>query len=330
MSEMDVTVLTEQEIRALIGPDEALPAAREAFAQLARGQATLPAVLFLDLPENEGEVHVKGAYLHGSPFFAVKAASGFYRNPERGLPVTAGAVWVFDASTGRPAYILFDNGFLTELRTGAAGAVAAEALSRLNSRRVAVLGCGGQARYQLEALVNVRPIEGVSVYCRTPHAGERLQRDLAHLGPAIDTVTAAEAAVEGADIVVTVTPARGPIFRAGWLRPGMHITAVGSDVPAKQELEVEALGRADKVVADRLSQCLEQGEIHHAVAAGVLAPEDVHAELGEIVAGLKPGRERDDEITVADLTGVGVLDAAMASLVAERAAERKLGTALKV
>ena len=327
---MDVTVLAEQEIRALVGPDEALRAARTAFAKLARGEATLPAVLFLDLPESEGEVHVKGAYLHGSPFFAVKTASGFYRNPERGLPVTAGAVWVFDASTGRPASILFDNGFLTELRTGAAGAVAAEALSRPDSRGVAVLGCGGQARHQLEALVNVRPIETASVFCRTREAGERLRHDLAHLGPAIETVTSAEDAVRDADVVVTVTPTRSPIFRAAWLRAGMHVSAIGSDVPDKQELEVEVLVRADKVVADRLSQCLEQGEIHHAVAAGALGPEDVHAELGEIVAGLKPGRERDDEITVADLTGVGVLDAAVASLVAERAAEQKIGTALEV
>jgi alanine dehydrogenase len=315
-------------VRTLVDPRDALAVARNAFAKLARGEATLPSVLFLDL--NEGEVHVKGAYLHGMPFFAIKAASGFYRNPERGLPVGAGAVWIFDATTGRLATIVFDNGFLTDLRTGAAGALAAELLSRADSKRVALLGCGAQARFQLEALVNVRAVEQATVYCRRREAGERFRRDVTHLQIEVSVVGRVEDAVEGADVVVTVTPARTPILGADLVRPGMHITAVGSDVPEKQELDPQVLRRADKVVADRLSQCLEQGEIHHAVEDGALRPDDVHAELGEIVAGFKPGREREDEITVADLTGVGVLDAGMANLVAERAAEQRVGARLTV
>src|SRR6266566_1279012 len=139
-----------------------------------------------------------------------------------------------------------------------------------------------------------------------------------------------EQAVRGSDLVVTVTPSREPLVRADWVRPGMHITAVGSDGPEKRELDVGVLRKADKVVADRLDQCARLGEIHHAIEAGAMRREDVYAELGEIAAGIKPGRERDDEITVADLTGVGVQDAAVANLVVDAALRRGMGKVLDV
>ena len=139
-----------------------------------------------------------------------------------------------------------------------------------------------------------------------------------------------EQAVRGSDVVITVTPSREPLVRAEWVLPGTHITAVGADGPDKQELDVEVVKRADKVVADRLDQCIRLGEIHHAIEAGALRPEDVYAELGEIAAGLKRGRTSDQEITVADLTGVGVQDAALAELVVVGAARRVVGKALDI
>src|SRR5207253_607927 len=135
---------------------------------------------------------------------------------------------------------------------------------------------------------------------------------------------------EGADLVITVTPARAPLVRAEWIRPGTHVTAVGSDGPEKQELEVGVLAKADKVVADRIEQCLRLGEIHHAVAAGVLGPAGIHAELGEVAAGDKAGRTTDAEITVVDLTGVGVQDAAVANHVIAAAVARGLGRSIEV
>ena len=321
----------EREIRGLIGPNEARPVVRDAFAKLARGEAILPGVINLDIPESRAEVHVKGAHLRATPFFSIKVASGSYDNPARGLPVGSGMFLVFDATTGFPRAVLFDNGYLTELRTGAAGAVAADLLARMDIERVGIVGVGSQARYQLEALLGVRTPERVIAYGRSEpkaiaYAKEMEERHGVQVLPA-KTV---EQAVRGSDVVVTVTPSKEPLVRAEWVLPGMHITAVGSDGPDKQELDVGVLAKADKVVADRLDQCLRLGEIHHAVEAGVLTRDRVYAELGAIVAGSKPGRERDEEITVADLTGVGVQDAAVANVVVDEALRRGLGKVLDI
>ncbi|HEY5605549.1 MAG TPA: ornithine cyclodeaminase family protein [Thermoplasmata archaeon] len=328
---MEILLLFEREIRGLIGPNEARPVVRDAFAKLARGEAILAGVINLDIPESRAEVHVKGAHLRATPFFSIKVASGSYDNPARGLPVGSGMFLVFDATTGFPRAVLFDNGYLTELRTGAAGAVAADLLARMDIERVGIVGVGSQARYQLEALLGVRTPERVIAYGRSEpkaiaYAKEMEERHGVQVLPA-KTV---EQAVRGSDVVVTVTPSKEPLVRAEWVLPGMHITAVGSDGPDKQELDVGVLAKADKVVADRLDQCLRLGEIHHAVEAGVLTRDRVYAELGAIVAGSKPGRERDEEITVADLTGVGVQDAAVANVVVDEALRRGLGKVLDI
>ena len=328
---MEILLLFEREIRGLIGPNEARPVVRDAFAKLARGEAILPGVINLDIPESRAEVHVKGAHLRATPFFSIKVASGSYDTPARGLPVGSGMFLVFDATTGFPRAVLFDNGYLTELRTGAAGAVAADLLARMDIERVGIVGVGSQARYQLEALLGVRTPERVIAYGRSEpkaiaYAKEMEERHGVQVLPA-KTV---EQAVRGSDVVVTVTPSKEPLVRAEWVLPGMHITAVGSDGPDKQELDVGVLAKADKVVADRLDQCLRLGEIHHAVEAGVLTRDRVYAELGAIVAGSKPGRERDEEITVADLTGVGVQDAAVANVVVDEALRRGLGKVLDI
>ena len=319
-------MLSESEVRGLCGPPEALAAVRAAFAALARGQAVLPGVLHLDLPHARGEVHVKGAHLLGSPFYSIKEAAGFWGNEERGLPVGSGLVLVFDAVTGRPRAILLDNGYLTELRTGAAGALAADLLARRHVRKAAIIGAGAQARYQLEALLGVRRPERTVVYGRRPERAAAFAREMEErLALPIDVARTVREAVEGSDVVITATTAREPVVRAEWVGAGMHITAVGADSPEKQELEAAVLGRADLVVADRLDQCLRLGEIHHAVAQGTLRPDDVDAELGALAAGLAPGRTSDHQITVADLTGVGVQDAAVADFVVAAALRLGLG-----
>jgi ornithine cyclodeaminase len=328
---VDVRVLREGEVRRLISPAAALGAVREAFVKLARGQATLPGVLGLDLPAHHGEVHVKGAHLHGSPFYSIKEATGFYDNPARGLPVTSGLVLVFDATTGFLKVLLLDNGYLTELRTGAAGALAALLLARREVETVGIIGSGSQARYQIEALLGVRRPRRVIVHGRSAASAAAYAREMGgRLGLAVTAVATAREAVIESDVVITTTPSREPIVRAEWLRPGTHVTAMGSDGPDKRELEGAVLARADKVVADRLDQCLRLGEIHHAVAEGAITAKDVHAELGEIAAGLRPGRTSDDEITVADLTGVGVQDAAVADVVTAAALAAGIGETIEV
>ena len=327
----DVRILREAEIRRLIGPAQALAAVREAFARLGRGQATVPGVINLDLPQHHGEVHVKGAYLHGSPFYSIKEAAGFYDNPRRALPVGSGLVLVFDAQTGMLRFLLLDNGYLTELRTGAAGALAADLLARREVSTVGIIGSGGQARYQLAALLEVRRPRRVLVFGRSPASAATFAREMeGRFEVPVVTVASAREAVVESDIVVTTTPSRVPIVFVEWLRPGTHVTAVGADGPDKRELDVAVLARADKIVADRLDQCLRLGEIHHAVAEGAMDAGRVYAELGELAAGLKPGRTSADEITVADLTGVGVQDAAVADHVCAAALASGAGDTIRL
>jgi ectoine utilization protein EutC len=326
-----VQILLEPEIRTLITPSEARQAVRDGFVKLVKGDVVLPGVINLDIPEHAGEVHVKSAYIRGAPYFSIKEAAGFYRNSEKGLPVGSGMITVFHAATGLLAAILFDNGHLTELRTAAAGALAAELLARAAIERVAIVGAGVQARYQLEALLDVRKPASVRICGRSPDRVRACAAEMAErFGLDVRAMPTIREAVEGADLVITVTPAREPLVQPEWIKPGTHVTAVGSDGPEKQELAVGVLAKANKVVADRLEQCLRLGEIHHAVAAGVLTPAAVHAELGEVAAGMKPGRTSDREITVADLTGVGVQDAAVANHVIAAAARRGLGRMIEI
>src|SRR5439155_257615 len=239
--------------------------------------------IHLDIPNSGAEAHVKGAHLHGSRFFTIKVASGSYANPDRGLPVGSGIVLVFDSMTGFPRAVLFDNGYLTDLRTGAAGALAADLLANREVHRVGIVGVGTQARYQLAALLGVRTPERVIAFGRSEAKATAFAQEMEKLHRIrVLPAKTVEQAVRGSDVVITVTPSREPLVRAEWIGPGTHVTAVGADGPDKQELEVEVLKKADKVVADRLDQCVRFGEIHHAVEAGVLRPAGVYARHGSV------------------------------------------------
>lgn len=328
---MELRLLFEKDIRDLLGPREAYDAVRDAFVRLAKGQAVLPGVINLDIPATRTEAHIKGAYLQGTRHFAVKVASGSYDNPAHGLPSGGGMFLVFDSTTGLPVSILFDNGYLTDIRTGAAGALAADLLAKKSIDRVGIVGVGQQARYQLEALLGVRKPKTVAAWGRDRQKAEAYAEEMTRKhGIPVEAVGSVEVACRGSDVVITVTPAHEPLVHGNWIDPGTHITAVGADGPAKQELDVDVFQKANKVVADRLDQCLRIGEIHHAVEAGVLRKEDVYAELGELAAGAKRIRTSDEEITVADLTGVGIQDAAVANRVVEDAARRGLGTVIQI
>ena len=304
--------VTEDQLRRLVGEEEALEAVEKAFRALSQGKAVQPPPLGMDLPKVRGEVHVKGAYLEGEPIFAMKVASGFYNNARRGLPTGSGLVLVFDATTGFPLALLQDNGYLTELRTGAAGALAVRLLAPEKPLEVAVLGAGSQARYQLKAMARVRNLKRIRVWSPVEREVYDYAREMEPLLKVpVTPASSPESAVAGAHLVVTVTPSRSPLLEADWLAAGVTVVAVGSDGPEKQELKVDVLARAQKVVVDSRAQCLRLGETHHAVAAGVMAPDDIHAELGEVLLGNRRARE-GEEIIVVDLTGVGAQDAAMA------------------
>jgi len=328
---MSILVLTEQEIRQTVSMPEAMKAIEEAFAALARGEARLPDVIGLEVPEVNGEIHVKGAHMQGAPYAIFKVATGFWENPAQGLPPGSGLMMAFDATTGFPAALLLDNGFLTDLRTGAAGGVAANWLANPVLDKVTIIGSGIQARYQLRALAVVRELAGrIAVWNRNREHAEAYAREMvAELEVDVTVAPDIEAALRNTDLVITTTPSREPLVQAGWLPHGVHINAVGSDAPDKQELDVGVLARADIIIADRLSQCLRLGEIHHAVEAGVISADDVAGELGDLIIGQVPGRTDETQITVCDLTGIGVQDAAIASLVLEKAKAMGLGSPLE-
>jgi ectoine utilization protein EutC len=328
----EVLVLREPQVRALLDPAACIQAVENAFTAYATGKAELPAVINLDVPEHGGEVHVKTGHLRGGAYYAVKIASGFPGNLPLGLQAHDGMVLVFDAKTGAPAAFLLDNGFITDLRTAAAGAVAAKHLARKQVNTLAVVGSGLQARYQVRLVSLVRNFQHVRVWGRNRSKAEDCVKDLSAAGlpgsPKLSVADSLEQAVNKADVVITVTASRAPLIQAEWLSPGTLVIAVGSDGPDKQELDVNVLTRADRIVADSLPQCLRLGEINHAMAQGVISKKKISVELGEITAGLKPGRSSDGELIVCDLTGIGVQDVAAASLVMQRALASGVGDRL--
>lgn len=308
-----IPIVEEAALRASVTPARACAAIRDAFRADGEGRTLVPPVINFDIPASRGEFHIKTAYIEGVPHVAVKVASGFYDNPARGLPSGSGLMAVFDAQTGMPAALLLDNGFLTDIRTAAAGAVAADVLARSRVDTVGVIGSGVQARHQIQCLRIVRDFRRVLVWSPTRQHVEAYCDELRREGYDASAASSVEEVCAAADVLISTTPAREPLVRSEWLREGMHITAVGSDSPGKQELDAACLGRADLVVVDRLAQCAAFGELRHAFDAAVMSAADVYAELGTIVAERKPGRTSDRQITIADLTGVGFQDTAIAS-----------------
>ncbi len=232
---------------------------------------------------------------------------------------------VHDAVTGALRMLIADGGLLTELRTAAAGAVAADLLARPGARSAAVIGTGGQARYQLLALLRVRPIEQVTVWGRRRQAAEQYQREMATAGVPVCIAATAREAVQRAEVVITATSSTGPLIEDGWLAHGAHVTAVGSDMPHKQELDPRILVAAGKYVPDSIDAAADSGELRHALEAGLLEAGSVYGELTAVASGRLAGRTADDELTVADLTGLGIQDAAVAALAARLADEHGAG-----
>ncbi|MCW8205913.1 ectoine utilization protein EutC [Verminephrobacter aporrectodeae subsp. tuberculatae] len=324
-------ILTEADLRRLVPLDMGVVACVEAaFAALATQAVAMPPILRLDIPEHRGEVDVKTAYVPGLDGFAVKISPGFFDNPQLGLPSLNGLMILFSARTGLIEALLLDNGHLTNMRTAAAGAAAARHLARPDARCAAIFGAGLQARLQLQALTLVRPIDGARIWARDADKARALARSLSDaLGIPVTAIANPRAAVAGADIVVTTTPAEAPILMADWIEPGQHVTAMGSDAGHKNEIDPALVLRArDGYFADRLSQTRCLGELHHAIRAGLVAPDADFAELGAVIAGKAAGRCSADQITFADLTGTGVQDTAIAHFAAARARDAAVGRSM--
>jgi len=295
------------EIKKVLAAIDPLPLIEAGFAAYSRGEVVVPPVGELVFADPPGDVHIKYGYIKRDDFYVIKVASGFTDNPKLGLPSGDGLMLVFSQKTGVLEAVLLDEGYLTNLRTAVAGAVVAKYLAPRQVSAVGIVGAGIQARMQLDWLRRVRKFDQAVVWGVDEDELGAYRRDMESPGLRIRTTLRAEEVAAAANLIVTCTPATAPILKAEWIRPGTHITAIGSDTAAKQELEAAILARADRVVVDSLSQSELRGEVYKAVSAGAIT-RDRLVELGRVISDERLRRASDDEITVADLTGVAVQD----------------------
>lgn len=316
--------LDRADVVALLPLAECMTAVERAFAAHAAGTLpTAPGVL--GSPVEAGEFHVKTAAIGGIPgYYAAKINANFPGNPaQHGLPAIQGLIALFDTATGRPLALL-DSIEITILRTAAASAIAARHLARADASTLLICGCGTQGRAHLRALSLVRPPRRVLAFDRDPAQSRAFSEEMGvECGLEIEAVRSLAESFPHCDIGVTCTPAREALLTPDDIRPGQFIAAVGADSEGKQELDPGVLTRA-RVVADIAAQSARMGEMQHAIAAKLLEIGDLHAELGQVIAGQRPGRTSDEQIFVFDSTGTALQDVAAAAVVYERAIAGKL------
>jgi ornithine cyclodeaminase len=299
-------ILTLEQIKSVLPSVDLMGEIEHGFVAYSQGRAVVPPVGELVMQDPPGDVHIKYGYLKGDDYYVIKIASGFYENFKLGLPSSNGLMLVFSQKSGALEAVLLDEGYLTDVRTAVAGAIAAKYLAPSNIERIGIVGTGMQARLQLEYLKPVTGCREVIAWGRSEDKLERYKEDMTAGGFNVTTTTDAASIVKSCNLIVTTTPSTEPILSGG-IQPGTHITAIGSDTPDKQELDAEILRQADLVVADSISQCIERGEIHQAMKRDVISEAGL-VELGSIIAGDAAGRSSNEQITIADLTGVAVQD----------------------
>jgi ectoine utilization protein EutC len=310
----DIRIVGEDELRKAVRLDHtAIDVVEKAFAALGTGKVVMPPIMSMEIADANGEVDVKTAYIPGFEGFAIKVSPGFFDNPKIGLPSLNGLMILFSAKTGLVKALFLDNGYLTDVRTAAAGAVASKHLAPSKVETAGVMGTGVQARLQIEAAHLVRPFERVLVWGRDETKARDCAEDLKRrLGIAARAEKNPARLVELSQLVITTTPVREPVIKDEWLHPGLHITAMGADQGSKNEIDPAALVKADLYVCDRASQCEKLGELRSAIEAGIWN-KGQPVELGDIVLGNKPGRRSDSDVTICDLTGTGAQDTAIAN-----------------
>jgi alanine dehydrogenase len=319
---MKVRILTADDVRAALPMSKAIEAMRRAFGQFSAGEATVP--LRERVPSHKGVTLLMSAFLHQSQEFAIKIVSIYPDNPSLGLPTVAGTVLVLDPQTGLPLAFM-EGDSLTAIRTGAAGGLAAELLARPDAETVALFGAGVQARSQLQAVMAVRKIKKVHIIDLSEEMAERLAHDIATWpgAPQVFTDTLKQQAVKAADIVITATTSKTPVFEGSDLKPGAHITGVGSFTSDMQEVDPVGVKRATVFVDSRQSAEAEAGDL-------IIAGARIEAELGEVVNGTHPGRQSSDEITFFKSVGLAAQDAVAAAAVMQAAEEKGLGQVVKM
>jgi len=325
---LETLILNRSDVKALVTLDEIVTAVKDAFIQKSEGKVQMPAKNFLFFKNYQGDLRSMPSYLEGSDVAAVKIVNSHPENRLKGLPTVMGVTVLVSPETGAPLCIM-DATLLTALRTGATSSIATDLLAKKEAHVFGMVGAGAQAQAQLEAIVKVRDVKYMKVFDRVISRAKEFTSQMSQIFGSMHievAITVAEA-VKGSDIVTTVTPTKSPIVMDTWVEEGVHINAVGADAPGKQELDPKILKRA-KVVVDDLEQASHGGEINVPIRNGTMKVEDVYAEIGDLIAGKKPARTSDKEITIFDSTGLAIQDAAAAAAVYKKALQRKVGLLL--
>lgn len=325
---MKLRVLSGDDVRRAITMAEAIQAVKEAYVQLSAGQAIVPLRTPVPVEGRGGVTLFMPAYLAKSDAMGAKIVSVFPGNLAQGLPTIHAMVIVVNAETGQPNAIM-DGTYLTALRTGAASGVATDLLARPDARTVAIMGAGAQGRTQLEAVCAVRPIEKVWVLDANPETAAIYVEDMRRRGrpipEAFSIATSSAEALRDADVICTATTSTRPVFADAELKPGAHINGIGAYTPEMQEVPAETVARSRVVVDSRSATLAEAGDLIIPIQQGMMAADDIHGEIGEVAAGLIPGRQSAEEITFFKSVGVAVQDVAVAGAILRRAAELGLG-----
>jgi ornithine cyclodeaminase len=303
-------IYTRSQLEKALRPEELIAAIEQGFIAYSQGKVVVPPVGELLFEEPPGDCHIKYGYVPGDPTFTIKVATGFYRNAELGISSSNGIILVFSTTTGQLITILDDGGFLTDARTAAAGAVAAKLLAPAEVSCIGIIGTGIQGKMQLDYLRYVLPARRAMVWARSPEKARAYQVD----GFDIQIAGSIADLAAACNLIVTTTPAHGWLLGAADVRPGTHITAVGTDAAGKQELDPHLFVKAKVRAVDSRKQCVLYGDSSYPIKQGLIAETDL-VELGEIAQNPELGRQSESEITIADLTGVAIQDIQIAKLV---------------
>ncbi len=329
---MKTLILTDSEVKGLLTMAEVMEAVESAFKEKGLGHAQMPAKIYLFYKRYDGDLRTMPSYLEGLDVSAVKIVNVHPQNRSRhDLPTVMAVVVLVDPATGAPTAIMGGTA-VTDMRTGASGGIAAKYLARKDSKIIGFIGAGAQAVTQLSALLQIYRDFEVRIWSRSEETKQKFINETAsaygHMCKATPVATVEEA-VEGADIVVSTTPSRKPLIMNTSVSPGTHFNCIGADAPGKQELDPAILMRA-KIVVDDWEQASHSGEINIPFSQGIITKKNVWAEIGEIAAGLKPGRQTDDEITVFTSTGLAVQDAVTAKIAYDKALKRGIGKSIEI
>ena len=319
-------VLSEEQVRSLIDIEELITALEQAHIQYSSGKAVMPVRLVVPLPQIQGRITSMPGYLTQDKALGMKVVTYFQNNPKQDLPAILATIMLFSAETGQLMAVM-DGSFITAVRTACASAMATRALANPHTPLLGILGAGVQARAHIQALSRVKKLQRIKIYSPLGMSAQRVRQELeSEIGVDIEIAASAEETVSDCDLVVTATTAREPILESEWLKPGAHINAVGSHRPDHREIDGATLARCKIVVDSRQAIMAECGDILLAIKDNAITEDSIHAEIGEVLAGAKPGRTSASEMTLYKSVGIAVQDVATAQLVYRKALELRVGT----